>query len=308
MPSERKGKRDEEGRGMTEEGREVLVMVAPNGARLSTADVPTLPITPEELAAEAVACLRAGAAAMHLHVRDGEGRHSLDSAHYRAAMRAIEDATHGEMPIQATTEAAGRYGWREQIAAVRALKPPAVSIALRELLPDEAEADEERRAEAAAFFRWLHDEHLAPQIICYAPEEVRRVIALQEQGFIPWPHPFLLFVLGKKPGGRASGPDAPEAMITQLEAFRDAFRPLAGRGEWMACAFGPHQIEVLERAAEMGGHVRVGFENGRDIAPGKPAATNADLVTALAERLRARGLAPMPPTSAHALFGRITRP
>ena len=97
-------------------------------------------------------------------------------------------------------------------------------------------------------------------------------------------------------------------MTTQLEAFHDAFRPLAGRGEWMACAFGPHQIEVLERAAEMGGHVRVGFENGRDIAPGKPAATNADLVTALAERLRARGLAPMPPTSAHALFGRITRP
>ena len=307
MPSTSEGKCDEEGRDMTE-GREVLVMVAPNGARLSKADVPTLPFTPDELAAEAAASLRAGAAAMHLHVRDGAGRHSLDPAHYRAAMRAIEAATNSEMLIQATTEAAGRYEWREQIAAVRALKPPAISIALRELLPEEAEADEERRAEVAAFFRWLHEERLAPQLICYAPEEVGRVITLHENGFIPWPRPFFLFVLGKKPG-EGSGGDADSAsMVERLQAFVNAFRPLAGQGSWMVCAFGPHQLEVLERAVMMGGHVRVGFENGRDIAPGTPAVTNAGLVAALTQQLRGRGLAPMPPARARTLFDAITRP
>jgi len=290
------------------ESHQVLVMVAPNGARLTKAEVPSLPVTPQELAAEAAACLRAGAAAMHLHVRDGQGRHSLAPEDYRAAMRAIDEATGGEMLIQATTEAAGRYEWREQIAAVRALKPPAVSIALRELLPERAEADEERRNEVAAFFRWLHERRLAPQLICYAPEEVTRVTALHESGFIPWPRPFLLFVLGRKPGANTTAQDTPASMLARLQSFLDAFEPLAGRGSWMACAFGPHQLEMLERAALLGGHVRVGFENGLEVAPGRPAATNAELVSALVERLRARGLSPMPPARARAFFDSIARP
>ena len=55
-----------------------LIMVAPNGARKTKADHPALPITPAELAATASACLEAGAAAIHLHVRDRDGGHTLE--------------------------------------------------------------------------------------------------------------------------------------------------------------------------------------------------------------------------------------
>ena len=69
-------------------GSEVLLMVAPTGAHLSKAEAPGLPVTPEELAAEAAACKVAGAAALHLHVRDEQGRHTLDFMRYGEAIHA----------------------------------------------------------------------------------------------------------------------------------------------------------------------------------------------------------------------------
>ena len=77
------------------------LMVAPTGARLSKSDHPGLPISPEEIAQTAKASALAGAHALHLHVRDAEGRHSLDAGRYREAMAAVAEAVPG-MAIQVT--------------------------------------------------------------------------------------------------------------------------------------------------------------------------------------------------------------
>ena len=85
----------EEGLGMTgaagnSRGRETMndrniaIAVAPNGGRKTKADHPALPLTPAELAATAAECLEAGAAMIHVHVRDANGRHLLDADAYRA--------------------------------------------------------------------------------------------------------------------------------------------------------------------------------------------------------------------------------
>ncbi len=273
--------------------RNVLIMVAPNGARLGKADAPGVPLTPGELAAEAVACRNAGAAAMHLHVRDEAGRHSLEAAHYREALAAVRAAVGQGMVLQITTEAAGCYRPDAQMQAVRQVRPEAVSIALRELLPEEA--DTARQREVLAFLQWMHAEGIAPQFILYEAGEVARLARLMKQGALPWARLFVLFVLGRY-GGEAASAD-------MLDGFLDAFQPLRQRAAWMACAFGARQLEVLRHVALRGGHVRVGFENGRDIAPGKAARGNAELVAALAKMLREEGLAPMNATHARRLMG-----
>ena len=66
-----------------------MICVAPNGARRSRKDHERIPLTPEELAREAVSCVEAGASVMHLHVRASDGGHSLDPAIYRSALAAI---------------------------------------------------------------------------------------------------------------------------------------------------------------------------------------------------------------------------
>ncbi|HSK39616.1 MAG TPA: 3-keto-5-aminohexanoate cleavage protein, partial [Arenibaculum sp.] len=120
----------------TAHGRTVSIMVAPNGARRTRADHPALPMTAGELAAAAAACLDAGASMMHVHVRDRAGRHVLDAGLYRDAFAAIRAEVGDRLVLQATTEAVGRYAPAEQMALVEDLRPEAVSMAVRELIPD----------------------------------------------------------------------------------------------------------------------------------------------------------------------------
>ena len=70
----------------------LILTVAPNGASKTKADHPALPMTSEEIAACAAACAEAGAAMIHLHVRDRQGGHTLDVGTYRAAIKAVRQA------------------------------------------------------------------------------------------------------------------------------------------------------------------------------------------------------------------------
>lgn len=263
-----------------------VLAVAPNGARRAKADHPALPITPAEIAAEARACLEAGATLLHLHVRDDEGRHSLDAGHYRAAIEAVRAAVGEAMAIQVTTEAVGRYGPEEQMALVRSLRPQAVSLGLRELVPDEA-----KPAEAAAFFAWLKRERIAPQFILYSADEVALFGRLRGCGVIPQERPFVLFVLGRYL--------APEERVQPggLLPFLAAHEPGL---PWALCAFGVAETACLLAALALGGHPRVGFENSLWHGDGALASSNAERVARIADgaRLMGRRLADIKATRA----------
>ena len=146
----------------------LIVTVAPNGARKLKSDHPNLPITPDELALCATDCLEAGAAMIHLHVRDADGRHSLDVEAYRQAIRAVKNAVGEDLIIQVTTEAVGIYNADQQMAMVRELRPEAVSLAIREICPGPAHEEA-----AAAFFTHLGDAAIFPQYILYSEEDIR---------------------------------------------------------------------------------------------------------------------------------------
>lgn len=253
----------------------LVLAVAPNGARRGKADHPALPITPAETANEAEACLAAGATLLHLHVRDGEGRHSLDAGLYREAIAEIRARVGDAMAIQITTEAVGRHTPEEQIAVVRALRPEAVSIAMREIAPGPAE-----EPAAARLFAWMREAGVSPQIILYEADEVRRFQALCRAGVFPQTSPFPLFVLGRYVG--PGDPVFPRELLPFLAAHEPS-RP------WALCAFGVEETASLLAAAALGGHVRVGFENSLWHGDGQVAADNAERVARIAEGARLIG-------------------
>src|SRR6202008_3948323 len=82
----------------------VVLAVAPNGGRKTKADHPALPLTSGELARAAAECLERGASMIHLHVRDAEGRHSLDPEAYRAAIASICQEVGDRLVLQITSE------------------------------------------------------------------------------------------------------------------------------------------------------------------------------------------------------------
>ena len=135
---------------------------------------PALPITPQELADCAAACRDAGASMLHLHVRNAEGGHSLAPADYRPAIDAVRRAVGRSLVLQLTSEAVGIYAPAEQRAMVRELRPEAVSLALREILPDAAS-----EPESAAFLAWAHREQIVAQYILYGADDVERYSELQ---------------------------------------------------------------------------------------------------------------------------------
>src|SRR5690606_36709435 len=111
-------------------------------------------------------CLEAGAAMIHVHVRDGSGRHLLDADAYRAAIAAIRAETGEKMVIQITSEALGTYSPQEQMDVVRAVKPQAALLALREVLPETG-----NEAAFGDVLQWMKAGRVAAQFILYAPEE-----------------------------------------------------------------------------------------------------------------------------------------
>ncbi|WP_296580718.1 3-keto-5-aminohexanoate cleavage protein [Xanthobacter sp.] len=250
----------------------LVIANAPNGATRIKADHPALPMTAAELARNAAEIVEAGAALIHIHVRDAEGRHLLDADAYREATAAIRREVGDRLVVQATSEAAGRYKAPEQIAVVRALRPEAVSLALREIIPDEA-----HEAAAADFFAWLRRERIMVQIILYSPEEVHRYSALKGRGVLGDGEDFPLFVLGRYTSGQVS---TPADLVPFLAAAGTPPRL------WAMCAFGPKENACATVAAGLGGHVRVGFENNLFAPDGALADNNAAQVRRAAEGAR----------------------
>ena len=244
--------------------KRVMIISAPNGARRTTANHPTLPITPEQLAAAAGELLEQQVSVLHLHVRDENQKHTLDVESYRSAISAIRTRVGERLIIQPTTEAVGLYKAEEQMAVVKALRPEAVSLSLREICPDEA-----AEVVAAEFFHWLVKENIWPQFILYTPDDLIRFDEMRKKGVFGLENPFSLFVLGHYENNKAG-------KRSDLDAFLEAV-DCAGF-PWAVCCFGSKENDAMLAATGLGGHVRIGFENNLCMADGCIAKNNAELI------------------------------
>ena len=259
-----------------------IIAVAPNGARKVKSDHPAVPLTADELGRCAADCAAAGAAMIHLHVRQADGRHSLDADLYRDAIKAVRREAGEQLIIQATSEAAGIYNRHEQMAAMRALMPEACSLAVREIIPDEA-----AETDAAAFLSELYKADVMMQYILYSAEDLQRFHDLKARGIVPGDRHFVLFVLGRYTKGQVSDPID---LLPFLENWGES------DGLFAVCAFGPRESACALTALGLNGHARIGFENNTLLADGSTAPDNAALVrqTASSAGVMGRSIADAP--------------
>jgi 3-keto-5-aminohexanoate cleavage enzyme len=255
----------------------LIVAVAPNGARKTRDDHPALPMTADEIGLTAAACAEAGAAMIHLHVREDDGTHSLDADRYRDAIAAVRREAGPDMIVQVTSESAGIFAVEAQRAMVRAVRPEAVSLGIRELCPTEAE-----EPGFAALTSWMEAEGVAPQYILYDPSDVARYADLARRGVLATAAPFLLYVLGRYSATLTSDP-------AELLPFLRAAEQEKVTVPWAICAFGPKEAACGLAAAALGGHCRVGFENNLALANGDVAPDNAALVAQIADHVSLMG-------------------
>jgi 3-keto-5-aminohexanoate cleavage enzyme len=270
------------------------IMVAPNGARKSKDDHPGVPITTEEIAIEAAACAAAGAQAIHLHVRDEQGRHSLDPARYQSAIAAVRKAAGVELITQITTESAGRFSPLEQIQTVRVVCPEAVSVAVRELVPDYA-----GETVSAKFYLWAYQNKIGVQHIIYSPAELGYLFDLVERKVVRGERHAVIFVLGRYEKNQESDVAELIPLLTMVSA-----KGGADRWDWSVCAFGAAETEALAATAAFGGHCRIGFENSFRNADSSIAKSNAERIADLRRALYANRRPPASRSETLRVLGR----
>lgn len=272
--------------------RPVSITVAPNGARRGKDAHGAIPLSLEEIVAEAQACHAAGAAILHLHVRDSEGRHSLDPGRYRETAAAVGEAC--GIIVQPTTERVGIFSSDDMMAVQRALAPEMITFNLQELLDPE---DERQVGRVRDFLGEVAAAGTVPQYIVYNPDQLTTLVRWWEGGWLPQAAPFVLLVLGRY----AASASRPADVAVFL-------RHLPAAWSWGVCAFGPHELACVVQAALSGGHCRVGFENNLSRADGSPLRDNAEQVGRLAGILGELGYPVAGADEARTLLGCRGRP
>jgi len=225
----------------------IIVTLAPNGAYKQKPDHPALPLSLEEIVDTALAARSNGASLLHLHIRDEQQQHSLDADNYLRHIEAIEDQVDDDLIIQITSETAKRFSPEQQIACIKAVNAPCVSIALREMItdPDNIHA-------AQDLFYWCAEQACRIQFILYSQNDLLRYFEYLQQGIIPAAPHSVLFVLGRYALNAQSSPDDLRPFLEYTDRLQVP---------WMVCAFGASEQACLLNAAEHGGHMRIGFEN-----------------------------------------------
>ena len=245
------------------------LMVAPNGARKTKKDHPNLPITISEIVEDAYKCFNNGANAIHAHVRDKNGNHSLDTGLYNELIKELKVKV-PELPIQITTEAVGKYSPNEQFEVVKKLFPESASVAFKEMLPDIKDYKLAKK-----FYEFTIDNNIQIQHILYSSEDLRFFIQAIKSKIIPSINLQVLYVLGRYDKNFQSRKE-------DLKPFIQEHETIISFTEWAVCAFGEAETDCLMKSYLLGGKARVGFENNFHNEDGTIADTNADRVLEIA--------------------------
>ena len=243
------------------------LMVAPNGARPMKKDHPAVPITIFETAETAKACFDAGADGIHFHMRDQKGQHILDSGLCKEALSELQKKV-PRMHLQVTTEAVGKYSPDVMRKLAYDVVPPGISIGIREMIPSRVPS-----AEDINLYKNLTEAGTKIQHICYEPKDIDLLSELLSLANIPTNGTWCMFVIGHY-SGIVSNPE-------NIPPFLDKLKKHNINADWAVCAFAKEELSCLKMSINLGGKIRVGFENSILMPDGKIALNNESKVQAV---------------------------
>ncbi|MBE2254159.1 MAG: 3-keto-5-aminohexanoate cleavage protein [Myxococcus sp.] len=268
----------------------MVITAAMVGAEVTREQTPYLPITADEIAEDAARCREAGAAMVHLHVRNPDGTPSQDAELFRAAIRAIRRKC--DVLVQVSTGGAVGMGVDERCGALTLLgadRPDMATLTTGTVNfgPDVFSNPRPLVREIATRIK---ARNLRPEIECFDVGMIDEARALAKEGFIELPAHFD-FVLGV--GG---------ALAADVRAL-DFMRSYIPEGStWTCAAMGRHQLPFVELVAERGGNSRVGMEDNIYLSRGVLAKGNYELVAEAAKLAKAKGRALASPVQARELL------
>ncbi len=269
------------------EAGEVILTAALVGAELTRAETPHLPIKPKEIADEAARCREAGAAILHLHVRDDDGSNTQSSERFAEVIDAIRQKC--DCVLQPST--GGAVGMSiEERAGPLACKPEMATLNCGTINFGN-EVFVNTRSDIRTLAAKIRNAGAMPELECYEVGHVDEALSLAAEGAIRAPLHFQ-FVLGIK------------GAIAAREEVVHWMRSLVPSGStWAVAAVGKSQRPMTELAMRLGGHARVGLEDNIYLDRGMLSEGSAPLVLRAAEYARSIGRETADPARARTMLG-----
>jgi uncharacterized protein (DUF849 family) len=277
---------------------------------------PYLPITPDQIADEAVRACEAGAAVAHIHVRDPQtGRPSPDVELYREVATKVKSRCNIILCI--TTGGGLGMTTQERVRAVPTLKPELASFnfgslnfALFHALDTYSEFQFEWERQYLTMtedfifpntFKSLREfseafieNQTQPELEVYDLGMINNIAFMLSKGHLKRPI-YIQFVMGIL-GGMAA---TPENLMFMYKTARDQI----GEFNWSVCAAGRYQFNMCTLSLILGGNVRIGLEDNLYLDRGNKAKSNAEQVAKIIRIARELGLDAATPDEARQILG-----
>ncbi|WP_445599812.1 3-keto-5-aminohexanoate cleavage protein [Azospirillum sp. A39] len=242
----------------------VMITVAPTGAFPTKEHNPAVPMTPREIADDVVACWTAGAAIAHLHMRDENGRGTMDKARFAETVARIRDRC--DIVLNLTTSGDLDATDETRMAHIIELKPELASYDAGTMNWGHSTLFVNHPRFLETLGRTMVENGIRPEIEVFDAGMYYNAAYYMKQGVIKAPG-YFQFVLGA-PGGTA-------ATVENLVYLKSLLPPDA---VWSAFGIGASHLPILFATIALGGHVRVGMEDNVFYAKGRLATSNAEFV------------------------------
>jgi 3-keto-5-aminohexanoate cleavage enzyme len=267
-----------------------LITVAPTGAELAKSDFPQLPTTLEELVETAKSCEAAGAAMIHLHIRDSEHQPTLDHGYLSAAVEALRDAT--TLVIQLSTGGSVHDPLEQRLTVLDA-EPDSCSLTC-----GTTNFGDDMFLNPWGFMSDLYvqaqEREVVPEFELFDLGHVASLSRLVDKHGLPFGGKVHVDFVTGVPGGMPGSPAALLAGVAMLPPEVTS---------WSATGIGRSHLPVAAAALAAGGHLRVGMEDNVVFARGVPVEHNSQLVERAAQLAEVMQRPAMSTADARVLLG-----
>ncbi|HCX65218.1 MAG TPA: NADPH:quinone reductase [Eubacteriaceae bacterium] len=278
-----------------------MLTAAITGAGDTTEKNKHVPVTPQEIAADAIACAKAGATVAHIHARDPEtGKASFKTEFYKEIVERIRESD-TDVVINITSGGGGDFipdsdnphtGGEGTLIQTAQERHEAVAKLLPEMCTLDCGSLNFGNMVYMSPTDWLREQAkliqesgVKPELECFDSGHVNFANQLIKEGLIDG-EPMFQLCLGI-PWGASADQETIDYLTGKLPA----------NGHWSAFSIGRHQLDMVEKAALSGGNVRVGLEDNLYLEKGV-LARNDQLVKKAVEILKENDLEILTPEEA----------
>jgi uncharacterized protein (DUF849 family) len=266
-----------------------LITVAPTGAETAKAACPALPTTLEELVGTAKRCEAAGAAMIHIHIRDAEHRPTLDLGRLAETVAAIRENT--ALIVQLSTGGAVTDPFEHRLRVLDA-SPDSCSLTMGTVnFGDDVFMNP--WPFVTQLYRLTQEREVVPEFELFDLGHVAALHRLLDKFGLPYGGKVHCDLVMGVPGGM---PGTTDALVAAVNGLPSAVT------SWSATGVGRTTLPVALAALSKGGHLRVGMEDTLTLAKGQPVGHNAELVERAATLATLAQRPPMTPDAARKLL------